>query len=277
MGVINRVHGHTANRRTLAHMALATRFTQIGVQVVRIRHGADSGHAVLMHHAQLAAHQANLSVTCVTTHQLSIGAGGAGHLAALKRLELNIVDDGADRHVLQRHRIARLHVNAITREDSVASRQTLRSQDVGQLAIFVLDQCDEGGAVRVVFQTLDRRRDIKLATFEVDDAIELLGAAAATTRRDATGVVTTARFMQTLDERLFGATRMQPGLVHQHECAAARRGRLESLQSHGSLSSARAYRPVLTSMEWPSSRVTTAFLTSSRLPAMPRKRLVLPF
>ena len=43
-------------------------------------------------------------------------------------------------------------------DDLVAGLQALRSQDVGQLAVGVLDQGDEGGAVGVVLQTLDRGR-----------------------------------------------------------------------------------------------------------------------
>ena len=41
--------------------------------------------------------------------------------------------------------------------------QPLRRQDVGELAVLVADQRDEGGAVRVVFEPLDRRRHVDLA------------------------------------------------------------------------------------------------------------------
>ena len=45
----------------------------------------------------------------------------------------------------------------------VADLQALRRQDVGELAVLVLDQRDEGRAVRIVFQPLDRRRHVELA------------------------------------------------------------------------------------------------------------------
>ena len=43
------------------------------------------------------------------------------------------------------------------------------------------------------------------------------------------------------------------------------------------LSAMSSYSPVVTSMDWPSARVTIAFLKSGRWPGRPRKRLVLPF
>ena len=76
-------------------------------------------------------------------------------------------------------RVARLDVDALAGDDLVARPEALRRQDVGQLAVVVFDERDEGGAVRIVFQPLDRRRHVELAPLEVDDAIALLVAAAA--------------------------------------------------------------------------------------------------
>ena len=57
--------------------------------------------------------------------------------AALADLELDIVDDGADRHVADRHGVARLDVDLIAGDDLVADGEALRRQDVGQLAVGV--------------------------------------------------------------------------------------------------------------------------------------------
>ena len=83
----------------------------------------------------------------------------------------------------ERHRVAGLHVDMLAGDDRVADRQALRRQDVGQLAVLVFDQRDEGGAVRIVFEPLDLRRHVELAALEVDDAVGLLVAAAAEARR----------------------------------------------------------------------------------------------
>ena len=78
-----------------------------------------------------------------------------------------------------RHRIARLDVDLLAGDDLVADRQALRRQDVGLLAVLVPDQRDERGAVGIVLDPLDRRRDVELAALEVDDAIASLVTAAA--------------------------------------------------------------------------------------------------
>ena len=79
-------------------------------------------------------------------------------------LHLDVVDDRADRHVGQRHRVARLDVDLLAGDHLVARRETLRRQDIGQLAVLILDQRDEGRPVRIVFQPLDRRRHVDLAS-----------------------------------------------------------------------------------------------------------------
>jgi hypothetical protein len=67
--------------------------------------------------------------------------------------------------------------------DLVATGQTLRRQDVGQIAVFVCDQRNERGPVGIVFETLHRRLNAKLlAALEIDDAVGALVTAAATTR-----------------------------------------------------------------------------------------------
>ena len=67
---------------------------------------------------------------------------------------------------------------ALAGDDLVADSQALRRQDVVQLAVLILHQRDEGGAVRIVLEPLDRRRHVELAALEVDDAIGALVAAA---------------------------------------------------------------------------------------------------
>ena len=54
--------------------------------------------------------------------------------------------------VLQRQRVARLDVGTNARHHLVANSQALRRQDVALLTVFVGDQGDEGGAVRIIFQ-----------------------------------------------------------------------------------------------------------------------------
>ena len=101
------------------------------------------------------------------------------------RLHLDVVHDRADRHGAERHGVAGLHVDLVAGDHRVADGQPLRRQDVGELAVLVLDQRDEGGAVRIVFEPLDLRRHVELAALEVDHAV-----GAACGRRPASATVT---------------------------------------------------------------------------------------
>ena len=109
----------------------------------------------------------------------------------------------------------------LARDHRVADRQTLRRQDVGQLAVLVLDQRDEGGAVGIVFQALDHRGLVELAALEIDDAIALLVTAALPAHHDAAGIVAAALGMLAFGQRLDRAALVQARTVDQHQLALA--------------------------------------------------------
>src|SRR5690606_2264693 len=130
MRVVDRVHGHAAVDGLAAQPTCTTGLAERGVGVILVRHGADRCKAGAMHAALLARLQAKDRPTLVTTDILGISTSRTGNLAALAGLQLDIVHDRTDRHVLERHRVARLHVDSVhRRDDLVASRQTLRSHD----------------------------------------------------------------------------------------------------------------------------------------------------
>src|SRR3546814_6947522 len=156
--------------------------------LVGVRHRPDRAHAVAADVALLARAETHDDQAAIPPDNLRIGAGGPGDLAALARLHLDIVDDGADRHLRQFHRIARLHVGLLARNDRVADAQTLRRQYVGDRAVLIFDEGDERRAVRVIFQTLDGGRHVPLATLEAAEAVIRLVSAGATARdRRSTG------------------------------------------------------------------------------------------
>ena len=200
--------------------------------MVLVRDSADRGHAAVLDHAQFARVQADLGVAGVAADQLSVGAGRTGHLPALQRLQLNIVDDRADGHGAKGHGVARLHVGLLGGDHLVAGLQALRGQDIGQLAVGILHQSDEGGAVRIVFQPLDHADHVELATLEVDLAVQTLGAAAAEADSDTATAAPTAGLGQTLDEGLLRTALVELGLVDQHQAATAGRSRIELFQGH---------------------------------------------
>src|SRR3569623_972903 len=112
--------------------------------------------------------------SAIAADDLIVSPGGAGDLATLARLQLDVVDDGADRHLADLHRIARLHVDLLAGDDLVARSETLRSDNVGLLAALVGDERDERRPVGVVFEPLHGRGNVPGAALEVDVAILLL-------------------------------------------------------------------------------------------------------
>src|SRR6185437_12670383 len=169
------------------------------------------------------------------TDDLRVGARRTRNLPAFADLDLDIVHDGADRNIAERHGIARLHVGMFGRDHGVADAQALWRQDVGELAVLVLDQSDKARAVGIIFEPLDGRRHVKLGTFEVDLAVGVLVAAAAEARGDATVIIAAAGRALSFSQGLERRSLMQTGTVDVDQLALARRRRIVSLQCHDAL------------------------------------------
>src|SRR5690606_37742039 len=138
-------------------------------------------------------------------------------------LQLDVVNNGADRDVLQGQRVARLDIDPLARNDLVARLEALRRQDVGELAVVIADERNERGPVRIVFEPLDRRGHVELAPLEVDDAIALLVAAANVPAGLPAVIVAPARLALALGQRLDRAALPKAAAVDQYETALAGR------------------------------------------------------
>src|SRR5439155_9442481 len=125
MRMVDRIHRHTAIVRPPAHPALAAGLADRDVHVVGIRHRPDRAHAAAADQALLGRIESHDDVVAVATHDLRIGAGRARDLAALAELELDIVHDGADRDIAERHGVAGLHVDVLARDNRGAGVQPL--------------------------------------------------------------------------------------------------------------------------------------------------------
>jgi hypothetical protein len=123
----------------------------------------------------------------------------------------------------------------LARHHGVAGGQPLRRQDVGLLTVRILDQRDEGRAVRIVLDPIDGRRRIEPAALEVDNAIGLLVTAAAETHRRTAVVVAAAGRVLALGQRLDRGAAMQARTVDDNELTQARRDWIEGLECHRAL------------------------------------------
>src|SRR5499426_2329026 len=233
--MIDRVHRYAAVVRHAPHPALAPGLADRDVHVVRVGHRADRRHAAAVDQALLGRIEPQNHVFAVAADDLGIGSGRARDLAALADLDLDIVHDGADRNVADRHGVAGLDVDMLAGDDGVARGEALRRQDVGKLAVLVLDQRDEAGAVGIVFDALDLGRHVEFAALEIDLAVGLLVAAAAEAHGDAPAVVAPAARGLAFGQGLHRRAAMEAGAVDQDELALARRDRFVGLECHGAV------------------------------------------
>src|SRR3954447_25654692 len=230
--MIDGVHRDAAVVRPAPLPAHPAGLAEVLVLVVRVGDRTDRRHALRAHAADLAGAQPELAPVAVAADELDVGAGRAGELAALPGLHLDIINDGADRDAAQGRRVARLDVDALAGHHLVAHREALRGQDVGELAILVADQRDEGGAVRVVLEPLDDPDHVPLAALEVAQPVGALVPAAPEAARDVAVVVAAAGAVLALGQRLDRLALPQLLAVHQHELAQRRRGRVVVLERH---------------------------------------------
>src|ERR1051326_1940244 len=230
--MIDRVHGLATDMAAPAHPTVTSGLADRDVHVVGIRHRTDRGDAAAVHQALLAGIEPQNDVFAVAADDLRVGAGRASDLAALADLQLDIMHDGADRNIGDRHGIARLHVDVFAGHHGVADRKPLRRQDVVELAVLVFDQRDKAGAVRIVFEPLHLGGRIEPAALEIDPAIRLLVATAAIAAGDRARIVAAAGGILAFGQRLYGLAGVKAGAVDQHQLALSRRNRIVGFQRH---------------------------------------------
>src|SRR5262249_27921376 len=155
--------------------------------------GANRRHALRPHAPRLARVEAQDRPAGVAADELRIGAGRARKLAAAAGLELDAVHERPHGQRGELHGVAGLYVRLDARDHAVADGKPLRRQDVGQRAVLILDERDEGGPVRVVLQPLDLGWNVVLGAPEVDAPIGLLVPAADVARGDTAEAVAAAR------------------------------------------------------------------------------------
>src|SRR5690606_16311086 len=219
--VVDRVHGCATDGRADAAPALGASLAQLFQIVLVVADFADGRTALGRHPAHLARAQAQRGVAGLARDQLDAGAGGARQLGALARLHLDAVHRRADRDVAQRQRVADLDRRVAAGDHLVAALQALGGDDVAALTVDVAQQRDVRGAVRVVLDPLNARRDAFLVALEVDDPVVLLVATADVAGGDAAMVVAPTRPALLLEQGRMRRALVQVGRHHADRAAAA--------------------------------------------------------
>src|SRR6266545_2963780 len=135
---------------------------------------ADGGPAGGLHLADLARRHPQRRQLALLGEELDARPGGAAELGAATRPQLQVVDDRADRDVLEGQGVARLDVGALAGLHRVADPEAGGRDDVALVAVGVVEQRDAGGAVGVVLDRGHACGHAVLVPAEVDDPVALL-------------------------------------------------------------------------------------------------------
>ena len=134
------------------------------------------------------------------------------------------MDYGTYRDVLDRQCVARLDVCACGRNNDITNREALGSDDVSLLAVFVLNQRNVCGTVRIVFNGQNGSVHIHLVALEVNDSVLLLVAAALVAYGDSAIAVTAGMLFLRNQKALLRLDLGKTAVVY-YGHVAARRGR----------------------------------------------------
>src|SRR5574340_193364 len=187
--VIDRIHGDSPHGRSDAAPTDRTRLADGAQVVLLVAYRADGRPAIDVHLADLARVHAELRVGTLARQELYGGAGRARDLPALAGQHLDAVDGRADRDAPQRHAVAALDRRVGAVHELAAHRNATRRDDVTALTVGVEQKRQMRAAVRIVFETLDLRRDAVLVPAEVHDAVMALVSPALVPDGDTSAVV----------------------------------------------------------------------------------------
>ena len=233
MRVVDRVHGLTTGDRTLADPTGATGLAELHVGVVFVADLTNGGAAAGVDVTDFAGRHTQLGVSAILGDELNGSTSGASNLGATQRAELNRVNHGTGRDVLQRQVVARLDISLSTSLDDVALLNTLRRDDVALLAICEVQEGDTGGTVRIVFDLGDLGgHAVLVPTLEVDETVLALVTTTAVTGGDTAVRVTTAGLGVLANQRLLRRGARQIGEIRDGRVAATCGRRLVNADSH---------------------------------------------
>ena len=170
--------------------------------VVDVADDAHSGTAIGVKIALFAGRHAQDGTTILETEELGEATSGAGELTTLTGFDFDAMDEGSRRNQAQRQGKSRgeLLLGGVCADDLIADLEAIRSEDVVQGLVGVLDEGQVGGAVRIVLDAEHGGRGVEAVATEVDSAIELLMASATTAGGDAAVTITAHRAVLELSE-----------------------------------------------------------------------------
>ena len=232
MRVVDRVLDHTAHTGPKPHPAHTASLADRDVLVLDIADLTNCGPAVLGYVPHLARRHPQQGPLAFLGHQLGGGAGRADHLAALARLDLDIVQRRAVRNVDQGQAVAGPDVGIRAGHHLSADLQSDRSQYVPLIAIGVVKQGQTSRPVGVVLDGGDARRHAILVPPEVDDTVTAPVPAAPVTHGHAALGIAAASAPQRFGQGLLGLSLGDVREIINRHRPSARRCRFKSSNCH---------------------------------------------
>ena len=221
-GMIVRIHRNTTNLGTIALPAVAACLAELLALMLIVADLADAGATPAMKLAHLAGRKLHKNIIAFLRHQLGRNSGAAHQLRAFADLHLDIVDDAAKGHVAHGKTVARLDINSIAGDDFVTDANTKRGKNITLLPVNIVQKSDVGGAVRVILNRGNLRRDINLLPLEVDKTVFALMSTANMPRGHTAIIVAATTFFQRLHQRLLRLILGQLGINNGYEFSSSR-------------------------------------------------------
>src|SRR2546423_5091686 len=182
VGMVTRRHHDATDGRAPTHVALVAGAADLLVLVLDVADLTDRRAAADVYDADAARWKADLGVLAFLRDQLRRATSRAHELRTAAGLELDSVDLGAGRDVLERQAVADTRLGVRPGDDGVADPQVLRRDDVALFAVLIEEEREARRAVRVVLDRLHRGGDPILVALEVHQPVVPLLAAAAVAR-----------------------------------------------------------------------------------------------
>ena len=142
------------------------------------------------------------------------------------------MDRRSNRDVPDRQGVARLDRRFRAGNQSRTNFHPFGSDDVAALTIGIAQQCDMGGAVRVVLKTLNLRRNAIFVTAKVNQAVLLLVPAAMMTHCNVAIIIAPSTLAHARGQRINRTTLVQMGIDQSHLAALPRCSGLHLYERH---------------------------------------------
>ena len=200
--VIHWVHRGAAHRGAHALPARPAGLAVDDEPMLFVGHFADRGPAGAKDAAHFGRGHFEVRVALIVRDNFGEIARRARELAAIARLELDVVDERADRDFAERQAIARCDRRAFGDEQCVAHLDLLRQKHVALLAVAVDRKTDECTAERIVFDARDPRRNVLLVEIKINETAALFVPAALVSHGDTAPRIAPAHALFAAKERL---------------------------------------------------------------------------